>query len=481
MLRQTIRMTAASKVSLPSTVAMNRIRMVNNWLGTRVNMSTTAAKADAVEADVLHRKHLSSRTFVLNRPKALNALNLSMVRNMTPQLQAWDASDLCKVIVIKGAGGRAFCAGGDVRQVVELAGAGKHSEALDFFAEEYKLNHMIATLKTPFVAILDGITMGGGVGLSVHAPFRIATEKTVFAMPETNIGLFPDVGGSFFLPRLDGETGTYLGLIGSQLKGIDTVLAGIATHYVPSDRLAALEDRLSELETDNHDVINMAIEDFVSEPLHEHKYALSEHRDAIDRCFHFNTVEEIVAALEQEKTPFAEKALKTLRKVSPTSLKVTLQQIREGANLGIADCFRMEHQLARQFLHGSDFAEGVRALLIEKTLDPKWKPATIEEVDREQMLGQYFRNQAPKALSLSSSATWNEYPYSRYALPSEDEIRKIVLGQSAGSGPLQLTSEEVADVCVKKSGGKIGVREKVMEVLSRKVTKGTEGELKWIN
>ncbi|KAG9325037.1 hypothetical protein KVV02_001036 [Mortierella alpina] len=480
MLRQTFRITTASKVS-PSIVAQHRIRMVNNWIGARVNMSTTAGKTNAVEADVLHRKHLSSRTFVLNRPQALNALNLSMVRNMTPQLQAWDASDLCKVIVIKGSGEKAFCAGGDVRQVVELAASGKHDEALDFFAEEYKLNHMIATLKTPFVAILNGITMGGGVGLSVHAPFRIATEKTLFAMPETNIGLFPDVGGSFFLPRLDGETGTYLGLVGTRLKGIDTVFAGIATHYVPSERLAALEDRLSELETDNHDVINMAIEDFVSEPLHDHKYALSDNRDAIDRCFRFNTIEEIVAALEKENTPFATKTLKTLRSMSPTSLKVTLQQIREGGHLGIADCFRMEHQLSRQFLRGHDFAEGVKALLIEKTLQPKWQPATIEEVDREQMLGQYFRNQAPKPLSLSSSATWTEYPYSRYGLPSEDEIRMVVRGEAQGSGPLQLTADEVADVLVKKSGGKIGVREKVMEVLSRKVTKGAEGELNWIN
>ncbi|KAF9203701.1 hypothetical protein BGZ49_006138 [Haplosporangium sp. Z 27] len=480
MLRQTFRMTSASKVS-SSLVAQHRIRMMNSWLGARVNMSTTSANNDTVEADVLHRKHLSSRTFILNRPKALNALNLSMVRNMTPQLQAWDASDLCKVIVIKGSGEKAFCAGGDVRHVVEQAIAQKHDLALDFFAEEYKLNHMIATLKTPFVAILDGITMGGGVGLSVHAPFRIATEKTLFAMPETNIGLFPDVGGSFFLPRLDGETGTYLGLVGSRLKGIDTVFAGIATHYVPSERLAALEDRLSELETDNHDVINMAIEDFVSEPKHGHKYALSENRDAIDRCFHFNTIEEIFAALEKENTSFGSETLKTLRGMSPTSLKVTLQQIREGANLGIADCFRMEHQLVRQFLYGHDFVEGVKALLIEKTLKPQWDPATVEDVDREQILGVYFRNQPPKALSLSNNITWKEYPFRQYALPSENEIRKIVTGESQGSGPLQLTAEEVVDVCVKKSGGKIGVREKVIEVLSRKVTSGPDGELKWVN
>lgn len=242
-----------------------------------------------------------------------------------------------------------------------------------------------------------------------------------------------------------------------------------------------MEDRLAELETKNHDVINMAIEDFVSEPVHGHKYALSDDREAIDRCFRFNTIEEIIAALEKEDTLFAKKTLATLRTVSPTSLKVTLQQIREGANLGIADCFRMEHQLARQFLNGHDFPEGVKALLIEKTNAPKWAPATVEEVDREKMLGQYFRNQAPVPLSLSNTTTWKEYPFRRYGFPSEEEIRMVVKGESAGSGPLQLTPEEVADVCVKKSGGKIGVREKVQEVLSRKVTKNADGELKWTN
>ncbi|KAG0236518.1 hypothetical protein BGW41_000386 [Actinomortierella wolfii] len=478
MLRQSVRLASHSN---PLTAAANsRLRVMQGWLGARVNMSTTSAAATP-EADVLHRKHLSSRTFILNRPKALNALNLSMVRNMTPQLQAWEKSDLCKVIVIKGAGDRAFCAGGDVRSVVELAQSGQQDVAMDFFGEEYQLNHMIATLKTPFVAILNGITMGGGVGLSVHAPFRIATEKTLIAMPETNIGLFPDVGGSFFLSRMDGETGTYLGLTGQRLTGIDTVYAGFATHYVPSERLPALEERLSELETDNHDVINMAIEDFVSEPQPNHKYALSAHRAAIDRCFRFNTIPEILAALEKEKTPFAEETIATMRRMSPTSLCVTLQQLREGRHLQIADCFRMEHQLCRQFLKDHDFVEGVKALLIEKTNKPQWKPATIEEVDREKMLSAYFRNQPPKPLKLTNSISWAKYPHARFGLPSEEEIRKVVRGEVQGSGPLQLTTDEVVEVFVKKTGGKIGVREKVTEVLSRKVEQGPDGKLKWID
>lgn len=257
--------------------------------------------------------------------------------------------------------------------------------------------------------------------------------------------------------------------------------AGIATHYIPSERLAALEARLSELQTDNHDVINMVIEGFVSEPLHDHKYTLSEHRNAIDRCFCFSTVEEIVAALEKENTAFAEKTLKTLRTMSPTSLKVTLQQIREGVHLGIADCFRMEYQLACQILLEHDFPEGVKALLIEKSLQPKWEPATIEEVDHEKVLGQYFKNQSPKALSLLSGTSWMKYPYSRYSLPSEDEINMVVTSETQDSGLLQLTAEEVAEVCVRKISGKIGVREKVMEVLSRRAMKGPESKLKWIS
>ncbi|KAF9902309.1 hypothetical protein EC991_005049 [Linnemannia zychae] len=398
-------MTTAPKMSLSSVIARHRVRMVHNhWVGERVNMSTTAANHNAVEA--------------------------------------WDVSDSCKIIIIKGSGDKAFCAGGDIREVFEMLKSGKKHEASDFAAEEYKLNHMIATLKTPFVAILNGVTMGGGVGLSVHAPFRIATENTLFAMPETNIGVFPDVGGSFFLPRLDGETGTYLGLSGARLRGIDTVYAGIATHYVSSDRLDALEDRLSKLETDDFDVINMTIEEFVSGPSHDHKYSLSEHRNAIDRCFRFNTVEEIITALEKENTTFAEKTLKTLHIMSPTSLKVLF-----------------EH----------DFYEGVRALLIEKSLQPKWNPATIEEVDRERILGLFFRDQTPNALTLSSSTSWMKYPYSHYGLPSEDEIQMVIASEIQDSGLLKLPAEEVAEICAKKISGKIGVKEKVMEVLSRTV------------
>lgn len=199
------------------------------------------------------------------------------------------------------------------------------AEALKFFELEYQLNHYIGILKKPFISIMNGITMGGGVGISVHAPFRIATEKTLFAMPETGIGLFPDVGGSFFLPRLDGELGTYLGLTGARIKGEEVFMAGIATHYIPSARLPTLLTRLTELETEELDVINNILEEFVADSDLEQWKTWSlggEIGNAIDRCFKYDTLEEIVEALEKEGSEWANKTLDTLKEMSPTSLKV---------------------------------------------------------------------------------------------------------------------------------------------------------------
>ncbi|CAG8724109.1 18757_t:CDS:2, partial [Racocetra fulgida] len=271
---------------------------------------------------------------------------------------AWNESDLCKVIILKATGNKAFCAGGDVKQ----QGEGQH--AIKFFEEEYQLNHLIATLDKPFVSFLD---VGGGVGLSVHAPFRVATENTVFAMPETKIGFFPDVGGSFFLPRMDGEVGTYLALTGASLKGLDVFLSGIATHYVPSQRLPLLENRLSEIECDDHEVINAAIEEFVAEHNHDHSYALGGNvRKSIDR------VEDILKALEQENSNWSRKTINTILQMSPTSLK-----------------------------EKSDFARGVKHLLVEKEkTPPKWDPPSLEEVFDVDIDEFYFNPSGTQELEL---------------------------------------------------------------------------------
>lgn len=240
--------------------------------------------------------------------------------------------------------------------VVLDAQAGNLDSSLAFFDEEYKLDHMLATMDTPVVAIMDGITMGGGVGISVHAPIRIATERTLFAMPETAIGFFPDVGGSFFLPRLDGEIGTYLGLTGKRLKGVETLFAGIATHFVPSNRIEALVRRLGEIEGGGLAAIEMAVEEFCAEaPSKEQWLSWSlagDARKTIDTCFSAPSVEGILERLEKDGSEFAKDAKATLEKMSPTAMKVSLMASRLGKNMDVAGVFGMEFKLCREFVVG---------------------------------------------------------------------------------------------------------------------------------
>ncbi|RIB09845.1 3-hydroxyisobutyryl-coenzyme A hydrolase [Gigaspora rosea] len=437
---------------------------------------------DPPQADVIHKRVFGNRIFILNRPTAYNALDLSMIRNMTPQLQAWNESDLCKVIILKATGNKAFCAGGDVKHVKRLCTLlgvindmeqGEEQHAVKFFEEEYQLNHLIATLDKPFVSFLDGITMGGGVGLSVHAPFRVATENTVFAMPEAKIGFFPDVGGSFFLPRFDGEVGTYLALTGASLKGLDVFLSGVATHYVPSQRLPLLENRLSEIECDDHEVINAVIEEFVAECNRDHSYALGGNvRKSIDRCFKGDSVEDILKALEQENSAWSRETINTLLRMSPTSLKVALKQLRKGKNMVITDCFKMEYRLAQKFLKKSDFARGVNHLLVNKEkTPPKWDPPSLEEVTDIEF---YFDPHGTQELELLNIRSFENYPFSRFSLPSEEEIRRVVTGEN-------MSKEDIVEFFLKDRKFKIGVREKVLEVLNRKaILLGGQEGLGWV-
>ncbi|KAI8844792.1 ClpP/crotonase-like domain-containing protein [Chytridium lagenaria] len=352
---------------LTNTIAVQRTRLFTNHLtprtpSLRMSYTTGTEPAESIATEVLSRRLQNLRVFVLNRPKALNALNLNMVQLMTPQLKAWNESDLSKVILLMGVeGSRGFCAGGDVKDIIQKAQTKKPEEvakALKFFEDEYKLNHLIGTLKKPFIALMNGITMGGGVGLSVHAPFRIVTENTVFAMPETAIGLFPDVGGSFFLPRLDGELGTYLGLTGYRLTGEEVMYAGVGTHFIPAERIPALLNRLSEIESDEIEVINMALEEFVGDT------SLEAWKNW---CFKFNTIEEIEEALKAEKSDWANETLKTLMAMSPTSLKVTLQQLRKGRDSHFAQCLQMEYSVVQEFLR------------TPISLKPVWSPTWDEK------------------------------------------------------------------------------------------------------
>jgi len=444
-------------------------------------MSTATGAASEAEQEIISKSQLAARHLIMNRPKRLNALNRNMINAMRPQLEAWEKSDLAKVVLLKSSGGKGFCAGGDVRTVIELA-AQNDPLAIKFFEDEYKVDHFIATMTTPFVSVMNGITMGGGVGLSVHAPFRIATENTLFAMPETAIGFFPDVGGSFFLPRLDGQLGAYLGMTGKRLKGLDVLYAGIATHYVPSNRLQALETRLSELETQNFDVINDAIEEFTEVENSESFVLNADIRKSIDNVFEKKTVEDIMAALDKDGSDWAKETKDTLLKMSPTALKITLEQIRLGAEKSIASCFKMEFAMVQQSLVDHDFAEGVTASLVKKTT-PQWKPSTLEEVNAKEVSKKYFQTPPPQELQLLSDKDYSQYPHRKYALPSEHDIKQVVTGEAPDIGDYALSEKEIVDWFLKERKGKRGVAEKVKAVLKQHTNPIGDGEaqsMKWI-
>ncbi len=321
----------------------------------------------------------------LNRPKALNALTLGMIRTIDPVLKSWAADPGVKAVVIRGAGDRAFCAGGDVRAVYDDGLAMKRGEGdgaltRDFFREEYRLNRRIKRFPKPFIAILDGITMGGGVGLSIHGSHRVTTEKTLFAMPETAIGLFPDVGASFALTRMPGELGTYLALTGARLQAADLTYLGVGTGHIPSGKADRLVEDLVAADWSAGDPGKLADDITATHEISVGEPTLPGHREAIDRCFGQSTVEGILEALVQDGTEWADQTAKTLAAMSPTSLKVSLAEMRRGALLDFDDCLRTEYRLSQSCMRGDDFYEGIRAVLVDKDRNPKWRPADLAAV-----------------------------------------------------------------------------------------------------
>uniref|UniRef100_A0A8C5KW20 3-hydroxyisobutyryl-CoA hydrolase n=1 Tax=Jaculus jaculus TaxID=51337 RepID=A0A8C5KW20_JACJA len=343
-------------------------------------------------ADVLLERRGCAGVITLNRPKLLNALSLGMIRQIYPQLKKWEQDPETFLIIIKGAGGKAFCAGGDIKVISEAIKT-KEKLTQDFFREEYMMNSAIGSCQKPYVALIDGITMGGGVGVSVHGKFRVATEKSLFAMPETGIGLFPDVGGGYFLPRLQGKLGYLLALTGFRLKGRDVYRAGIATHFVDSTKLSMLEEDLIALKSPSEENIAGILETYHAESKIDidKPFILEEHMDKINRCFSANTVEQIIENLRQDGSPFALEQLKVINKMSPTSLKITLRQLKEGSSKTLQEVLTMEYRLSQACMEGHDFHEGVRAVLIDKDQNPKWKPANLAEVTDED-LNRYFKS-----------------------------------------------------------------------------------------
>jgi enoyl-CoA hydratase len=315
----------------------------------------------------------------LNRPKALNSLTLDMVRQISAALEMFEHDSAISAVMISGEGDRAFCAGGDIRAIYEAGRAGDPMP-LTFWREEYRLNARIAEYPKPYIAVMDGIVMGGGVGIAVHASHRIVTERTAFAMPEAGIGLVPDVGGSWFLPRAPGEFGTYLGLTGIQIGAAAAIFAGVADAFVLVAQIENLIEQLAALPPGaNKDAVSHVI----SRVQHSAPSAPQlEHRLEIDSSFAHGTVQQIIAALDRLGTPFALETLQALATKSPTSLILTLQLLRLGrTSTSLKPCLEREFRVCNGIFHGRDFYEGVRAAVIDKDRNPQWLPDRLDLVD----------------------------------------------------------------------------------------------------
>jgi enoyl-CoA hydratase len=331
-------------------------------------------------AEILFERRGTAGLVTLNRPQALNAVTLGMVRAYTRQLREWQRDPAITRIVLAAAGGRAFSAGGDIRALYDAGTGGRHEAMLAFYGEEYVLNTMIKHYPKPYVSLIDGIVMGGGVGLSVHGSHRVAGDRFSFAMPEVSIGFFPDVGATWFLPRLPGELGTYCALTGARL-GADDAATTVATHRVQSARLPELADALCGAVS--VDATLAAFAGLAGEGKAQSKLAAS--RAAIDRLLKGDRVEDILDALDAEASggrdaEFAKTTAAAIRLKSPTSLKLALAQMRAGAALSFEACMQTEFRIVSRVIHGHDFYEGVRAVIVDKDNAPRWRPATLAEV-----------------------------------------------------------------------------------------------------
>ena len=314
----------------------------------------------------------------LNRPSSLNAVNHGMVNALAQALTAWEQDDAVQRIVIRGQG-RAFSAGGDILDVYKAGLKGKAKP--DFFADEYRLNAAIARFSKPYIALIDGIVMGGGVGVSFHGSHRVMTENAVFAMPEVGIGFFPDVGGSCLLSQLPGDFGMYLALTGNRIRRGDACAVGLATHSVDAQHLTELTEALCET-----DDVNATLATFSGEPERQMDEGTLH---AVARHFSFGTLAEVLQSLSEDQDEWARATHATIDKRSPTSLHVAFRQVRAGAMLTMDECMKMEFRILNRMLTGHDFYEGIRAVLVEKGSTPRWEPRTLQNV-REEDIDAYF-------------------------------------------------------------------------------------------
>jgi enoyl-CoA hydratase len=334
--------------------------------------------SESTRPEILFERRGAAGIVILNRPQALNAVTFGMVGALTRQLVAWEGDPAVTRVIVTAAGERAFSAGGDLRTLFDLGRAGHYEAALTYWRTEYALNALIKRYRKPYVSLIDGMVMGGGVGISIHGSHRVAGDGFAFAMPEVGIGFIPDVGATWFLPRLPGELGVYCALTGDRLGPADAVVAGAATHRVASGRFSDLLAGLCG--TVSVDALLGAF----AEPAGEGP--LSARQPVIDRLFTGDSVEGILTALAAEATglgadaDFARATAALIRLKSPTSLKITLAQLRRGRNLDFAECMRSEFRIVSRLLRGHDLYEGIRSVIIDKDQAPHWQPSSLEAV-----------------------------------------------------------------------------------------------------
>lgn len=330
-------------------------------------------------------KHIGLVT--LNRTEALNALTLPMILALTEQLEAWEKDDEIHAVVVCAEAGKAFCAGGDVRWLYEAGKRGDPS-LLQFFWHEYRLNHLIHQFKKPYIALMNGITMGGGVGISLHGAYPVASENFSFAMPETTIGFFPDIGASYLLSRCPDHFGVYLGLTGARLNAADAMYLHLIQFIVPAEKFdGVLFDLIeSDLSTQAEARVEACLKRYACPPESAPIQAVE---SAIHQSFAYPEIELILADLNQSGQDWHQQTLKNLEQKSPLSLKVTLEQLKKSAHLTLPECLKMDYCLVQHFMQDHDFYEGVRALLVDKDKSPKWGAETLDQVT-EQMVSEYF-------------------------------------------------------------------------------------------
>lgn len=334
--------------------------------------------------DIVFERRGTAGIVTLQRAQALNALTLDMVRLLRSRLDEWEADPTVSCVVIRSTDDRAFCAGGDIRALYQLGSAGRYREALTFWREEYALNCRIKRYSKPYVALIDGIVMGGGVGISLHGSHRIAGPRYQFAMPEVSIGFFPDVGATWALPRLPDQIGTWLALTGARIFGDDAYAVGLATHRVEANRFDDILDALANGVSADEAAARWHVAGAVT--------PLSGDRSVIRDCFSHDTVSTILAALERASghSDLAARAAAAIRTNAPLSLSIAREQMRRGGNLDFEEAMRTEFRIVSRIVKAGDFYEGVRAMIIDKDRKPEWSPATLSEIDPDSVAA-YFQ------------------------------------------------------------------------------------------